>query len=71
MEFCSGSDLSVYIKNRGKLETLDFVPRNSIDGRKVFWPHPAVGGLDERVTRHFLGQLGESSVSSLVNAVES
>jgi len=57
MEFCSGSDLSVYIKNRGRLPTLDFVPRGSMDGDKMFWPHPPSGGLDERVTRCFLGQL--------------
>lgn len=57
MEYCSGSDLSIYIKNRGKIHSLDFIPRNSRDGQKVFWPHPPVGGLDERVTRHFLGQL--------------
>ena len=66
MEFCSGSDLSVYIKNRGKTPTLDFVPRpgmtgSSSEGGKVWWPHPEHGGIDERVTRCFLGQLGESS----------
>jgi serine/threonine-protein kinase ULK/ATG1 len=59
MEFCSGSDLSIYIKNRGKLPTLDYVPRRSTNGDKVFWPHPASGGIDERVARCFLGQLGE------------
>lgn len=67
MEYCTGSDLSIYIKNRGKLPTLDFVPRPGMalsgsypsEGDKVFWPHPLTGGLDERVTRCFLGQLGE------------
>lgn len=67
MEYCTGSDLSIYIKNRGKLPTLDFVPRPGMalsgsypsEGDKVFWPHPPTGGLDERVTRCFLGQLGE------------
>ncbi|WWD20429.1 serine/threonine-protein kinase ATG1 [Kwoniella shandongensis] len=65
MEFCSGSDLSIYIKQRGKLPTLDFVPRpgSSLakikpnDEGKIFWPHPASGGLDEKVIRSFLGQL--------------
>ena len=60
MDYCTGSDLSVYIKNRGQTPSLDFVPRNSADGKKIFWPHPPVGGLSERVTRNFLGQLGES-----------
>lgn len=59
MEYCSGSDLSIYIKKRGKIPSLEYVPRESVDGQKVFWPHPEAGGLDERVTRHFLGQLGE------------
>ena len=60
MEFCSGSDLSVYIKNRGRLPTLDYLPRAGAgEGEKVFWPHPPTGGIDERVTRCFLGQLGE------------
>ncbi|WRT69818.1 serine/threonine-protein kinase ATG1 [Kwoniella shivajii] len=68
MEICSGSDLSIYIKNRGKLETLDFIPRpgsslahldRKEDG-KIFWPHPSTGGLDEKVTRSFLGQLAQA-----------
>jgi serine/threonine-protein kinase ULK/ATG1 len=61
MEYCSGSDLSIYIKKRGKISSLEYTPRGSPDGAKVFWPHPDSGGLDERVTRHFLGQLGELS----------
>lgn len=59
MEYCSGSDLSVYIKNRGRLATLDYVPHGSLDGEKIFYPHPPTGGIAERVTRSFLGQLGE------------
>lgn len=66
MEYCSGNDLSIYLRNRGHIDTLDFMPRvyesamvASRDG-KVFWPHPPSGGLDERVTRCFLGQLGGS-----------
>jgi serine/threonine-protein kinase ULK/ATG1 len=66
MEFCTGNDLSVYLRQRGHIETLDFVPRiyesNMVASRggKVFWPHPPAGGLDERVTRCFLGQLAEA-----------
>jgi serine/threonine-protein kinase ULK/ATG1 len=69
MEYCTGSDLSIYIKNRGKVATLDFEPRPSMfvdwapkseNEGKVYWPHPTSGGIDERVTRNFLGQLGTS-----------
>lgn len=66
MEYCSGADLSIYLRNRGRIESLDFIPRVYESGMvasrtegKVFWPHPPTGGLDERVTRCFLGQLGE------------
>ncbi len=56
----------MYIKNRGQHSTLDFIPRPPgarsdgtmpTEGEKIFWPHPATGGLDEKVTRSFLGQL--------------
>jgi len=63
MAFCSGGDLSIYIKKRGRLPTLDY-PRLLPDGTrdvgvKEFWPHPEEGGLDAAVTRCFLGQLSE------------
>lgn len=64
MDFCSGSDLSFYIKNRGRLSTLEFFPRGTVldppppANKAIFWPHPKEGGLDEKVTRCFLGQLG-------------
>ncbi|WVQ77554.1 hypothetical protein IAR50_007242 [Cryptococcus sp. DSM 104548] len=68
MELCTGSDLSFYIRHRGKLPTLDFVPRPGSgmellprnEEGKVYWPHPESGGLDERVTRCFLGQLAQA-----------
>ncbi|WVO15011.1 serine/threonine-protein kinase ATG1 [Cryptococcus depauperatus] len=68
MEYCSGSDLSIYIKQRGKLSTLDFVPRfgtsadklEKNEHGKVWWPHPSSGGLDENITRSFLGQLAQA-----------
>ena len=50
----------MYLKRRGKLETLDFVPQGSMDGKKMFWPHPPTGGLDERITRSFVGQLAQA-----------
>jgi serine/threonine-protein kinase ULK/ATG1 len=63
MAFCSGGDLSIYIKKRGKLPTLD-LPKLMPDGTKdsnsmQFWPHPEEGGLDGAVTRCYLGQLSE------------
>lgn len=70
MAYCSGGDLSVYIKRRGRLPTLEFRPlpgdplyTSSYKGPSsdlVFWPHPEEGGLDDRVTRCFLGQLAEA-----------
>lgn len=68
MEYCSGSDLSVYIKQRGNISTLDFVPKAGSsmallptnEEGKIYWPHPPTGGLDERVTRSFLGQLAQA-----------
>ena len=70
MAFCSGGDLSIYIKKRGRLPTLDF-PRLLPDGSRPtqdsggelrFWPHPEEGGLDGVVTRCFLGQLSRWSM---------
>ena len=55
MEYCTGNDLSIYIKNRGKVPTLDFEPRPSMflnwapkseTAGKVYWPHPTTGGID-------------------------
>jgi serine/threonine-protein kinase ULK/ATG1 len=57
MDYCSGGDLSFYIKKRGRLPTLDYVPESG--GKEQYWPHPEEGGLDETVVRCFLGQLGE------------
>lgn len=69
MDYCSGGDLSVYIKKRGRIPTLDYVPRGSElsaggSGKTQYWPHPDEGGLDEVVVRCFLGQLGEYSSAS-------
>ena len=56
MEYCTGNDLSIYIKNRGKVPTLDFEPRPSMflnwapkseTAGKVYWPHPTTGGNEE------------------------
>jgi len=57
MDYCSGGDLSFYIKKRGRLSSLDYVPEGGT--KPQYWPHPEEGGLDEVVVRCFLGQLGE------------
>lgn len=62
MDFCSGGDLSIYIRKRGKLASLEYPlpdPTGRTEGQMVFWPHPKEGGLDDFVVRNFLGQLGK------------
>lgn len=60
MEYCSGGDLTQYIKKRGRVETLEYVP--APDAAPIYYPHPRTGGLDEIVVRSFLRQLGESAL---------
>ena len=56
MEYCSGGDLTNYIKKRGKVDTLEYVP--SSGAAPIYYPHPKQGGLGEIVVRSFLRQLG-------------
>lgn len=56
IEFCAGGDLSNYIKKRGRVEGLEYVP--SPGTAPTYYPHPRTGGLDEIVVRSFLRQLG-------------
>jgi serine/threonine-protein kinase ULK/ATG1 len=56
MEYCAGGDLTHYIKKRGRVEGLEFVPTH--DSPPQYYPHPRTGGLDEIVVRSFLRQLG-------------
>ncbi|KAG8995894.1 Serine/threonine-protein kinase [Tulasnella sp. JGI-2019a] len=58
MEFCSGGDLSKYIRHRGRIEGLEYAPFNGAPPQ--YWPHPKSGGLDPVVVRCFLGQLASS-----------
>ncbi|KAJ9119561.1 hypothetical protein QFC22_003270 [Naganishia vaughanmartiniae] len=63
MEFCSGGDLSIYIKKRGRLPSLEYHladPTGATDGQMMFWPHPKEGGLDDFAVRNLLGQLAEA-----------
>ena len=60
MEYCSGGDLTNYIKKRGRVETLEYVPNPG--AAPQYYPHPKSGGMDEIVVRSFLRQLGELSM---------
>lgn len=57
MEFCAGGDLTNYIKKRGRVEGLEYIP--SPGAALQYYPHPRIGGLDEIAVRSFLRQLGE------------
>ncbi|CAK5278630.1 unnamed protein product [Mycena citricolor] len=58
MEYCSGGDLTNYIKKRGRVESLEYVP--SPGAAPQYYPHPRTGGLDEIVVRSFLRQLARA-----------
>ncbi|KAJ4486842.1 kinase-like domain-containing protein [Lentinula lateritia] len=58
MEYCSGGDLTQYIKKRGRVETLEYIPRPG--AAPQYYPHPRTGGLDEIVVRSFLRQLARA-----------
>ncbi|PCH36885.1 other/ULK/ULK protein kinase [Wolfiporia cocos MD-104 SS10] len=58
IEFCAGGDLSNYIKKRGRVEGLEYVP--SPGAAPIYYPHPRTGGLDEIVVRSFLRQLARA-----------
>lgn len=57
MEYCSGGDLTNYIKKRGRVESLEYIPHPG--AAPQYYPHPRTGGLNEIVVRSFLRQLGE------------
>ncbi|ESK91728.1 other ulk ulk protein kinase [Moniliophthora roreri MCA 2997] len=58
MEYCSGGDLTNYIKKRGRVDTLEYIP--SPGAAPQYYPHPRTGGLDEIVVRSFLRQLARA-----------
>jgi serine/threonine-protein kinase ULK2 len=60
MEYCAGGDLTNYIKKRGRVEGLEYVP--SPGAAPQYYPHPRIGGLEEIAVRSFLRQLGELDV---------
>ncbi|PFH50830.1 hypothetical protein AMATHDRAFT_60295 [Amanita thiersii Skay4041] len=58
MEFCAGGDLTNYIKKRGRVEGLEYIP--SPGAPPQYYPHPRTGGLNEVVVRSFLRQLARA-----------
>ncbi|KAG5644471.1 hypothetical protein DXG03_008295 [Asterophora parasitica] len=58
MEYCGGGDLTNYIKKRGRVEGLEYVP--FVGAPPQYYPHPRTGGLDETVVRSFLRQLARA-----------
>ncbi|KII91572.1 hypothetical protein PLICRDRAFT_156776 [Plicaturopsis crispa FD-325 SS-3] len=58
MEYCAGGDLTNYIKKRGRVEGLEYIP--SPGGAPQYYPHPRTGGLNEIVVRSFLRQLARA-----------
>ncbi|KAJ7507053.1 kinase-like domain-containing protein [Mycena galericulata] len=53
-EYCAGGDLATYIKKRGRVESLAYVPSAGAASAPQYYPHPPTGGLDELVVRSFL-----------------
>ncbi|KIM41275.1 hypothetical protein M413DRAFT_445312 [Hebeloma cylindrosporum] len=58
MEYCAGGDLTNYIKKRGRVEGLEYVPAPG--AALQYYPHPRTGGLDEIAVRSFLRQLARA-----------
>ncbi|KAG2006923.1 CAMK/CAMKL/GIN4 protein kinase, variant 2 [Coprinopsis cinerea AmutBmut pab1-1] len=58
MEYCAGGDLTNYIKKRGRVEGLEYIPAPGEPPQ--YYPHPRSGGLDEIVLRSFLRQLARA-----------
>ncbi|KAG8689038.1 Serine/threonine-protein kinase [Ceratobasidium sp. 423] len=56
MEFCSGGDLSAYIKHRGRIAALH-TPTSPMP---TYLSHPKVGGLSKLVVSSFVGQLSSA-----------
>ncbi|KAH8827130.1 other/ULK/ULK protein kinase [Flagelloscypha sp. PMI_526] len=58
IEYCAGGDLTHYIKRRGRVDGLEYIPS---PGQPLqYYPHPARGGLATLVVRSFLRQLGRA-----------
>jgi serine/threonine-protein kinase ULK/ATG1 len=75
MDLCTAGDLALYIRKRGDLPSLEasnqgLLPERSssreLDPKKVLYPHPKEGGLNETIVRCFLDQLGKSHVPFLI-----
>ncbi|KAI0074595.1 other/ULK/ULK protein kinase [Panus rudis PR-1116 ss-1] len=58
IEYCSGGDLANYLKKRGRVEGLEYIP--SEGAAPTYYPNPRTGGLHETVVRSFLRQLARA-----------
>ncbi|KAJ8489036.1 hypothetical protein ONZ45_g13730 [Pleurotus djamor] len=58
IEYCAGGDLTNYIKKRGRVEGLEYIP--SPGAAPQYYPHPRTGGLAEIVVRSYLRQLARA-----------
>jgi len=56
MEDCTGGDLSGYLKSRGRVPGLQYIPEPG--AAPAYYPHPRTGGLDVIAVRSFLRQMG-------------
>lgn len=66
MEDCTGGDLSNYLKRRGRVEGLQYIPEPG--AAPIYYPHPRTGGLEIIAVRSFLRQMGKM-MPSLLNAL--
>ncbi|KIM28182.1 hypothetical protein M408DRAFT_23888 [Serendipita vermifera MAFF 305830] len=58
MEDCTGGDLSGYLKRRGRIEGLQYIPEPG--AAPTYYPHPRTGGLDVIAVRSFLRQMARA-----------
>ncbi|CAG7850397.1 Serine/threonine-protein kinase ATG1 {ECO:0000250/UniProtKB:P53104} {ECO:0000250/UniProtKB:P53104}; AltName: Full=Autophagy-related protein 1 {ECO:0000250/UniProtKB:P53104} [Serendipita indica DSM 11827] len=58
MEDCTGGDLSGYLKRRGRVDGLQYVPEPG--AAPTFYQHPKTGGLAEVAVRSFLRQMARA-----------
>jgi hypothetical protein len=65
MEDCTGGDLAGYLKRRGRVDGLQYIPGPG--QAPIYYPHPRSGGLDVVVVRSFLRQLGEPRLAASVS----
>jgi serine/threonine-protein kinase ULK/ATG1 len=63
MEYCSGRDFTNYMKKRGRVENLEYIPEPG--AAPQYYPHLMTGGLAEIILRIFLRHCSSVRVSWL------